>query len=176
MTPHTIPIEIAVLRCAASYAFVREIDGPNDGEAVRAFQRVTGNRPPAFWCASYVVHVLREMLGAAIGDTGLPVSADCDAIRRALVKRGAMYTAPRAGDLFFTMRTPTDATHVGFVQHVNDAGFVTIEGNAADPRRPQSRDGNGVYVGRIRGLPSDPRTYVFGRWAECLSPVLRGAA
>lgn len=53
-------------------------------------------------------------------------------------------------------------------------GFVTTEGNAADPTKPPSDDGNGLYTGRVRGnvrpimyagklWPADSKVYHFGR-------------
>lgn len=167
---HTVPLEIAVLRMAGAFAFVRE-EGVNDGQAVRAFQKITGNKPPDKWCASVAVYVLYHTLGPHLFATlGIPKSASCDDLRLALKARGALHEKPRVGDLFFTMSSPSDASHTGFVADVPAVGFKTSEGNAADPRRPQSRDGNGFYTGRVRGLSSDPRKYEFGRWIDCLSP------
>lgn len=62
--------------------------------------------------------------------------------------------------------------HFGVIGEIDDAtgelvvnaahgGFYTIEGNAADPRKPASRDGDGWYHGRERGHPDDHATYEF---------------
>lgn len=41
-------------------------------------------------------------------------------------------------------------------------GFTTTEGNAADPEKPPSDNGDGVYGGRVRGLEKTKRLYHFG--------------
>lgn len=96
-----------------------------------------------------------------------------------------------AGWQFFTVATLKDAAgapllhahHTGWVGLLAkngqitgflDDGFVTTEGNAADPTKPPSDDGNGLYSGRVRGnvrpimyagklWPADSKVYHFGR-------------
>jgi hypothetical protein len=64
------------------------------------------------------------------------------------------------------------AHHTGFVGHYRmdgviraflaSGGFITTEGNAADPTKPPSDNGDGVYSGRERGTESTKRLYHFG--------------
>lgn len=95
-----------------------------------------------------------------------------------------------AGWQFFTVATLTGkagpvlhAHHTGFVGQLKknrqlvgflDDGFVTTEGNAADPTKPPSDNGDGMYAGRVRGnvrpimysgklWPADSKVYHFGR-------------
>lgn len=96
-----------------------------------------------------------------------------------------------AGWQFFTVATLRDvkgapvlhAHHTGLVGMLGrDSaitafladGFVTTEGNAADPRKPPSDNGDGAYAGRVRGnlhavtfggklWPADQKVYHFGR-------------
>lgn len=64
------------------------------------------------------------------------------------------------------------AHHTGTVGDVDDesgalvvngtrGGFLTCEGNAADPKKPSSRNGDGMYHGRERGHRDDATTYEF---------------
>jgi hypothetical protein len=96
-----------------------------------------------------------------------------------------------AGWQFFTVATikladgtkALHAHHTGLVGVLNDDatitgwledGFVTTEGNAANPKLPPSDNGDGAYAGRVRGnqrpasyggkvWPADPKVYHFGR-------------
>jgi hypothetical protein len=67
---------------------------------------------------------------------------------------------------------PGHAHHTGVVGELDEAtgtlivngprgGFFTIEGNASDPTKGASRNGDGIYHGRERGHPGDKGLYEF---------------
>lgn len=49
----------------------------------------------------------------------------------------------------------------GLVVNGPRGGFMSIDANAADPKKPASRNGDGWYHGRERGHPDDHTTYEF---------------
>ncbi len=199
----------ALLAHVNGLTYIREPAGhPNDGEGVRACQKVTGNEPPASWCCSACAKVCVDLWQDA---WPLVRSGACEDVRQAYAKRQALWTidqvraAITAGELlgypvrsefgagwqFFAVATLKDAAgalllhahHTGFVGQLQKNGqvagfiadgFVTTEGNAADPTKPPSDNGDGLYAGRVRGnqhaimyqgklWPADPKLYHFGR-------------
>lgn len=80
-----------------------------------------------------------------------------------------------AGWIFLCVDTTVPgghAHHTGSVGDIDEAtgaivargprgGFLCIEGNAADPKKPASRNGDGWYHGRERAHPDDKTTYEF---------------
>lgn len=172
----------ALIRFASGLTFIREYAGANAGEGVRAVQGSTGNRPPDYWCMSFVYYCVRRMLGKL-----LLRSASCSEQRAYAKRKGALRTradfdeaihanGPDAvlGWIFLVIDTRAvprqeekavglsgHAHHTGLVGWVQpddaivgafaDCSFVSTEGNAADPQKPSSRDGNGAYGGRLRG-------------------------
>ncbi len=161
----------AYVRAFKMLRFIRE-SAPNDGEGVRFIQAATDNRPPDKWCASTATRVGIEMLGER---WPLVRSAACTALVADARRQGFLLTdengpvIPQRGDLFFIMKSDTVARHVGVVDEpLADRRFTTAEGNAADPARPSSVDGNGLYAGRVRGGPGDRRRYFYARWANAV--------
>lgn len=169
----------ALIRHVSALTFIREYSGANRGEGVEEMQRSTGNAPPAYWCMSFVYRAVRKMLGKL-----LLRSASCDEQRDYARKRGALRTRAQfdetirtkgveavLGWIFLCVKLSVpggDAHHTGFVGWVQpddtligafaDTSFVSTEGNAADPEKPASRDGNGAYGGRLRGN-RQPKTF-----------------
>ena len=167
----------------------------NDGPGIEPIQAVTGNKPPDKYCASTV---------AAAGiwafrQTGrrwpLKVTANCDELMEDAKAKGAFHipertwvalgkpkehehlVAPvRRGMVFVILRTLTDAVHTGaIVRRFDDDSFETGEGNAADPKRPSSVDGTGIYGGRHRNHADDvvkatgkPRLYGLIDWENLI--------
>jgi hypothetical protein len=172
---------VALVRLAASYDFVREYAGPNAGEGVNAQQASTGNTAPDYWCMSFVYRCVRRMLGAVLLRTASCAEQRAYAKRKGALRtmdefrRRVADAGPDAVlGWVFLLIDPKGAPleveraaglaghghHVGLVGHVQSDdeilgaladGFLTTEGNAADPRKPSSRDGSGVYGGRLRG-------------------------
>lgn len=175
----------ALIRLANSLTFIREYAGANAGEGVQAIQSSTGNKPPDYWCMSFVYKCVRSMLGKV-----LLRSASCAEQRAYAKRKGALRTRAEfdatvnakgadavLGWVFLVIDTkaaayPVEkaegltghAHHTGFVGCVQFGGpadgtliaatlggFISTEGNAADPLKPASRDGNGAYGGRLRG-------------------------
>lgn len=134
----------SVLALARALLPVREA-GQNRGRFVEAIIRFAGGEPGEPWCASFVYYCGRKMLGEG---WRLPKTRSCDVLLNACKGLGMLSTAPQSGGLFFVMRTPADATHVGFVDQVlPDGRFTTVEGNSNDKGH---RDGDGV-VANVRG-------------------------
>ena len=155
----------------------------NDGPPVEAIQRSTGSvvgKDP--YCCSTVSYVGRHSLGRR---WPLPNTASCDVLLGFARKEGILHipertwiawgrspadeqliAAPKVGMLFLIMRKPYDATHVGAIDSVGSdvVSFKTLEGNAANPARPSSVDGQGFYRGRERATPTDKLLYAFVDW------------
>lgn len=176
-----------VVRQAVALTFIREYAGPNKGEGVQWCQKATGNAPPDYWCLSFVVRVYLEVFGFRCP---LIRTASCEEMRLFAEKKSALHTRKEfnvlaASDpgavlgwivlLVATVDGKPHAHHAMIVGSVldrykpterivganADGSFYTTEGNAADPEKPSSRDGNGAYTGRVRGKSSDASTYVF---------------
>jgi hypothetical protein len=133
---------MTLIEIARWFRFVREIGGPNDGRWVRMIQKLTGNKPPDSWCASFVSLVV----GIAYqGKPPLPYSASCDVLLTAARAQGLVVNTPASGDLFFYVHPPDDAHHVGIVTYVSsDKKAVNgIAGNTS--RDGTSSNGDGVY-------------------------------
>ena len=151
MTPRA---SVAPLDVALEHDWVRE-EGQNNGAAVRMMQAITGNTPPAPWCAAFVSFCLHESFK---GKPPFKLSGGCDELLKAMRAAGLERAEPVGPGVFFVMDKPTDAVHTGFVSVVNGNRFWTIEGNASDPSQPATREGRGVFQ-RIRNLV--PGKYVF---------------
>jgi CHAP domain len=155
-------IDVA-LRIADALTFVRE-QGYNAGQGVVDFLRYVGLEPGQPWCASFVSYVLEKTLP---GQKTLK-SGGCAIFGEWAAAQGCLKTVPLAGDVFLIYHESLGRFgHTGFVLSVNaDGSYVTIEGNAADPKKPASRDGNGVYRGRVRTAGPKDR---FIRWSETVA-------
>lgn len=141
---------------------VREIPaGENGGPMVKPIQEATGQKEGAPWCASFIAFVARVLETFGI-DWPLPFTAGCDELLRAARKLGLIVELPVVGGLFLVMKSDDDAEHVGAIDKVfPDRSFASIEGNAADPKAPPTREGLGAFEGRIRHTVADTRRYVF---------------
>lgn len=147
---------------------VRERTGNNDGPQVKAILAHTGNREGDYWCAATVAYAGWHAL---YGRWPVPRTASCDVILAWSRDAGVNSRTPRRGSLFLVMKSDTDATHVGIVTDVfKDGRFVTREGNAADPAKPSSRNGDGLYEGRVRGGVDDKTRYTFVDWEAAMVP------
>lgn len=184
--PESLPWWQALVRHARGLTFIREYAGANTGEGVQACQKTTGNAPPDSWCCSFTNKCGADMFEDA---WPLPHSGRCEDVRQAALKRGALVDSVAEACKIDSCRQGfTVATLDGGVKHAHHTffvwqwlepgkGFVTVEGNAADPKGAQSSDGNGAYWGRVRGntvpvtfngltFKPDPREYHFVDFAK----------
>lgn len=124
--------------------FVRETLGPNRGVFVEAFQRITDSKPGDSWCASFVSAVLWICYQGA---PPLPRTASCD-VMWAIAEQYEV-SAPQPGDVFFRVRSPGDAHHVGIVTSLGPllgiAGNTSVDG--------QSSNGTGVFEHSFKVTP-----------------------
>jgi hypothetical protein len=147
--PRPAPIQPvdAVLAFARGLLPVREA-GANRGRFVEAIINYGGGIPGQPWCAYFIYYIGRRMLGAS---WPLPKTGSCDVLLEWARTRGMLQNTPARGALFLVMKSPTDATHVGFVDDLmpdrSDTAFLTVEGNSNDKG---IRDGDGV-VANVRG-------------------------
>lgn len=160
-----------VLAAAGLTEGVREATGNNDGAAVELYQAATGNARGASWCHSWAMDVGQTIAAALWPLRGkkawpLPMSGACDDGLAAARRLGIVHAAPQPGDLFYVLRTDTDATHVGYVAALlkGTPAWRSIEGNT---NGGGSRDGDGVYRRQRGGVP-DPTRYAFVRWCDAL--------
>jgi hypothetical protein len=124
-----------VLRVArATVGAAESPPNSNAGPFVQACQRVTGNKPPDPWCASYVNRMGRTALHKQ-----WPVfnSASCQQIAAWAVRTGCLLdagTPAEPGDLFVVYYAKLKRfAHIGFVDTVQGQTVQTIEGNTSQP-------------------------------------------
>lgn len=132
------------LAIARSYDWVREVGGDNKGQAVEHFLSVTKLGPGYPWCAAFVAFVGRATMGK---DWPLPLVAGCASLAEAAEKKGILTTEPKPGDIFLLWFPSLKRFgHTGFiVDQAENGKWNVIEGNAADPSKPSSRNGWGVF-------------------------------
>lgn len=141
--------------------------GYNDGPIVRACQAVNRGKPGEAWCAHYVSLAL---LFATDGKPPFALSGGCDELLKAARAAGLERDHPVVPGLFFVMKSPKDAVHVGFNRWRRAAEFGTQEGNTVDPQEKDPakiREGNGVFrrtrdtgVKPYKGRPDSGYTYI----------------
>ena len=171
---------------------IRELHN-NDGPSVEAIQAVTGNAPPDKYCASTAAAAGVWAFGRRRWP--LKITASCTELVADAKSQGAFHLTertwvamgkpsasehliapPRRGQLFVILRDLITAVHIGVITRpFADASFETDEGNAADPERPSSVDGTGIYGGRHRNHADDvvratgkPRLYGLLEWESLL--------
>nr|WP_143838583.1 CHAP domain-containing protein [Nitrospira cf. moscoviensis SBR1015] len=148
-----------LLAVARAMLFVQEQPhGSNAGQAVEAFQRVTGNRPPDPWCASFIAYCGRAAFGQ---DWPVPMTASCQALHDWAMRENRITTMPDSGDLYLLYYPSlTRMAHIAIIEHVRpDGSLQTIEGNTNDGG---SRDGFGVFRRTRKPKPTD----AFVRWID----------
>ncbi len=158
--------------------------GENAGTIPQWCQTLTGNKPPDYWCASSGARSFERALRHR---SPVLLSASCEQHRQRALAKGALRTraefdAARAADPlsvagWIGLCIGPDAAgnphahHFVIVGNLNTqaelvtrgprGGFLTVEGNAANPANAGSRNGDGQYAGRERGHPDDRTTYAF---------------
>lgn len=160
-------------------------DRDNRGQLPDYVQRRNGGALGDFYCMHTVGATGLDTCGKA---WPLLLSGSCEQQRQFAKKRGALRTRVEfdaacavdplsvLGWIFLCIGPDEQgnphAHHTGCVGDVDDAtgelvvtgprgGFFTCEGNAADPTKPASRNGDGIYHGRERAHPDDRTTYEF---------------
>lgn len=173
-----------VIVAATATAIGKCEDKPNDSVLVRWFLKLVGWLTPAFWC---MASVSRDFERACRHRSPLLLTASCEQQRQRAIANGALVTREKfdiqraldplsvAGWVGLCIG-PDDqgkphAHHTFIVGVLSDDadivtrgprnGFLTVEGNAANPKEPGSRNGDGKYEGRERGHPDDHIEYQF---------------
>lgn len=170
--------------CAHSTAIGVCEDTPNWSVLCKWFLRKVGLTSAAFWCMASVCTDAERAWG---NRSPLRMTGSCEEQRQRAIKLGAhrtreQFEAARSADpqsvaAWIGLCIGPDEqgnphAHHTFSVGAFDAdmtllvngprgGFLTIEGNAADPKRPSSRNGDGKYEGRERGHPDDATAYEF---------------
>lgn len=158
----TLPLSAVelVLHVARATVGAGEVGGPNAGPFVERCQKITGNKPPDPWCASFVAMVGVEALGA---DWPVPKTASCTALGEWAKAQGALYTSPLVGDIFLLHFASLGRfAHTGFILTASDLPR-TIEGNT---NVDGSREG-WLVAERTRRFGLNDR---FVRWTKVLTP------
>jgi hypothetical protein len=174
----------ATVAVASALAVGKCETGENSGTIPEWCQRITGNKPPDYWCMSAISRIFER---SQRHRSPLLLTGSCEEQRQRAIKYKALRTraefdAARAKDplsvagwIGLCIGPDADgdphAHHTVLVGNLNNnadlmtvgprGGFVTIEGNAADPTKPGSRNGDGLYEGRERGHPQDKTEYQF---------------
>lgn len=166
-----------------------EDQGANRGQLCDYVTHRDGGTPPEFWCCHLVAVTAADVLGHAspIILSGSCQQQWDRAIAKGARRTRKEFDTARAADpvsvagwLFLCIALVDDekggkvrhAHHIGSVGDVDDltgqlkvfgphGGFLTCEGNAADPKDPASRNGDGAYHGRERGHSADTGDYEF---------------
>lgn len=152
------PVDL-VLRVARGAIGAGEVGGPNAGPFVERCQRVTGNKPPDPWCASFVAEVGTVALP---GLWPVPLSGSCAALGHWAETRGILKTEPQAGDIFLLYFPSLGRfAHTGFIEVPGDVS-TTVDGNTNDAG---SREG-WLVARKSRRFGAHDR---FIRWTEALA-------
>lgn len=174
---------VRVVACARGLAIGKCEDRPNRGQVPDYCAHTAGGDVGLFWCMFFVVTVFRRALGLS---TPLLQSGSCEQQRQyAIAKgalrtraafdeallRGAMFVLGWVGLVVSIVDGQPHAHHTFIVGTIADdgrivvtgphGGFLTTEGNAADPKAGASRNGDGAYTGRERGHAADMARYEF---------------
>ena len=172
------------IMCAHATAIGPCEDTANWSVLVKWFLRKVGLTSPAFWCMASVATDAERAFGAR---SPLLMTGSCEEQRQRAIKLGAhrtreQFEEARAADPMSVAgwvglcigpdeAGKPHAHHTWLVGAMDDArdiivtgprgGVLTIEGNAADPKKPSSRNGDGKYEGRERCHADDKGTYEF---------------
>lgn len=165
---------------------IGKCEGPsNRGFLPEYVQRRNGGELGEFYCMDTVGATFLDVVGHA---SPLLLSGSCEQQRQRAIAKGTRRTRAEfesargvdpmlAAAWIFLVIGPDDAGkphahHTGTVGDINErtgaivvtgprGGFLTCEGNAADPTKPASRNGDGIYHGRERGHVDDHTEYEF---------------
>lgn len=146
---------LAVLK---ALLFVREI-GPNAGPMVEPIQKITGNKPPDPWCASFVAYAGVNAFGK---DWPLPKTASCQQLYEYGKANGLIVEGPPLpGDLLLVWIKPlTRFGHVASVASVKTSTSVDCYEGNANPSG--GREGYGAFERTRTIKPEDALL----RWAK----------
>lgn len=140
---------MTVLEIARLFRHVREADKPNTGQRVEAIQKWSGGKVGDSWCCHFVTMVLDLYYE---GKSPIPRHGSCDVVLALCMHERRMTDTPLPGDLWFRLRDPTDAVHIGFVTTpIRDGAFGQISGNTSEDGL--SNNGNGVYERSVKYVP-----------------------
>ncbi|HXU04993.1 MAG TPA: hypothetical protein VN903_28730 [Polyangia bacterium] len=175
--------------------------GPNNlGQLPEYVQRRNGGAKGEYYCMDTVGATGLDLFGKAwpLLISGSCSQQRIYAKKKGALRTRAEFDALRAKDsllvagwIFLCIDTtapadspelPGHAHHTGSVADVDPetgalivngprGGFLTCEGNAADPKKPASRNGDGIYHGRERAHPDDHTTYDFIDPAAFATPI-----
>lgn len=134
---------------ARQFKFVRETLGPNRGVFVEAIQRIGDGKPGDSWCMDFLSLVLWICYQ---GPAPLPRTGSCDVAYTIAKERGYIVTEPQPNDVFFRVRPPNDAHHVGLITFVSPDYVGTIAGNTSEDGL--SSNGTGVFEHNQKRDPS----------------------
>lgn len=156
----------AMLLMARSFLFVREEPaGSNAGQAVEAFLRFVGLGKGNPWCCAYQVYCVHH----AHPGIAVPKTAGCAVMAEWAQAHKLTRTTLAAGDWVLIWHDDLHrVAHIVLVvtPDADGHGYTCVEGNAADPTKPATREGTGAFEGRHRKL--DPRDIIV-RWSDLLA-------
>ncbi len=146
---------LSILTIARTQIGVREETGKNDGLAVEAYLKYTGNKKGEPWCASFVSWVYAK------AGLAMPRSAWSPALFPKI--RQTLNPLP-AGVFGIYFEKHQRIAHCGLVENTKGSWIYTIEGNT---NGAGSREGDGVF----RKLRHRRTIAVYANW---LKPIQKG--
>lgn len=153
-----------VLAALRAIRFVKEQPpGSNRGQGVEAMQQLVSISPGSPWCAACVAWAGQSALGKK---WPLPLTGGCAALGDFAKQKKVLMPTPQVGDVFLLYFPSLKRFgHTGFITgQAEGSAWTTIEGNAADPSQPSSREGYGVFQ-RTRTFGASDR---FIQWTALL--------
>lgn len=134
---------------ARQFRFVRETLGQNRGVFVEAIQRIGDGKPGDSWCMDFLSLVLWVCYQ---GPAPLPRTGSCDVAFAVARDMGYVVDVPQPNDVFFRVKSPHDAVHVGIVTQTYPDRVGTISGNTSEDGA--SNNGTGVFEPDLKLSPS----------------------
>lgn len=131
----------------------------NWGKDVSKYLKYAGINYPAYWCSAFVKWCL-ESCGKVTTITAWSPSAFNK--NNIVYFHNKFYKTPKAGDVFVLWSVKNKRiSHTGFFhKKISETVYETVEGNASDPNKPDSFNGDGVY----KKKRSFKATYGISRW------------
>lgn len=131
----------SIVAVARRFGFMREVGGENHGLWVHFVLWFTGNEEGDSWCMAFVSLVLFIVYR---GKPPIIRTAVCEVALSDARHKGYVVTAPRVGDLVFSINASGHAHHVAIATGgITDAELPVIAGNTSDDGK--SSNGTGVF-------------------------------
>lgn len=125
------PVDLLIRVALATEGAQESPAGSNAGPFVERCQRVTGNKPPDAWCASWLAMVGHDALGKL---WPLPPTASCQELADFAKAQDVFEDVPALGDVFLVWHAKLGRfAHAGLILDAVTRPAITLSGNTTLP-------------------------------------------